>query len=231
MRDQVNAAKGIFVFCLMMVSAIAVIWLRPTVTANQHKAIGLEQLIPKQLPGWTFIENTNLVAPLPEQEALIEKIYDETLARTYVDEQGGQIMLSIAYGGDQSGRLKVHRPESCYAGQGFQISNTTEGQLQTPYGQIPVKHLTAKSNGRYEPITYWIRIGDSTVTNVIGQRLTQFMYSLTGEIPDGLIFRVSSIGENEEVSYLRQAKFINDLLAAVSPAQRHVLLGKIAESN
>jgi EpsI family protein len=230
MRDQANAAKGVFVFCLMMASAIAVIWLRPAPVANQHKAIGLEQIIPKQLSGWTFIENGNLVAPSPEQEALIEKIYDETLARTYINESGEQIMLSIAYGGDQSGRLKVHRPESCYAGQGFKVSNTTEGQLQTSYGQIPVKHLIAQSNGRYEPVTYWIRIGDSTVTNVIGQCLTQFMYSLTGEIPDGLIFRVSSIGENEEVSYRRQAKFINDLLVALSPAQRHILLGKIAES-
>lgn len=231
MLDNANASKGLMAFFLMVATAIGAVGLRPTSVANQHRAIGLEHIIPKQIAGWTYIENANLVVPLPEQEALIEKIYDETLARTYANESGEQIMLSIAYGGDQSGRLKVHRPESCYAGQGFQVSNTTEGQLQSPYGGIPVKHLLAKSNGRFEPITYWIRIGDSTVTNVVGQRLTQFMYSLTGEIPDGLIFRVSSIGDTEEVAYRRQAQFINDLLAAINPEQRYILLGKLSESN
>mgnify|MGYP000913140988 CR=1 FL=1 len=231
MSDKAIVSKGLIVFALMIASAMGAIGLRPVSTTNQHKAIGLEQIIPKQLAGWTYIDNANLVIPLPEQEALIEKIYDETLARTYVNDSGEQIMLSIAYGGDQSGRLKVHRPESCYTGQGFRVSNTTEGKLQSPFGSIPVKHLLAESNGRVEPITYWIRIGDSTVTNVVGQRLRQFMYSLTGEIPDGLIFRVSSIGDNEEIGYRRQAQFINDLLAAVSPEQRHVLLGKLAESN
>jgi len=48
----------------------------------------------------------------PEQEAQINKIYNQTLTRTYVNPTGERIMLSIAYGGDQTDNMAVHKRKS-----------------------------------------------------------------------------------------------------------------------
>ena len=39
-------------------------------------------------------------------------------------------------------------------------------------------------------------------------RLAQLRYTLTGEIPDGILVRVSSIDRDESGAYERQADFI-----------------------
>lgn len=195
-------------------------------TAN-HSVIGLEQIVPENFAGWSVDKNVIPVLPSPELEAKLNRIYDETLARTYVNSRGERIMLSIAYGGDQTGRLRVHRPESCYSGQGFIVQKIGEDNLPTATGQVSIKRLFAQSGPRHEPITYWIRVGDTTVSNLLGQRITQLRFALTGEVPDGLIFRVSSLGENTKDAYSLHDRFINDLLRSVSPEQKATLIGKV----
>src|SRR4030065_72730 len=79
--------------------------------ADAGPKIDLEVLIPKTFGDWKIDET---IAPLianPEQEAMINKIYNQTLTRTYVNPKGERIMLSIAYGGDQSDSMAVHKPE------------------------------------------------------------------------------------------------------------------------
>lgn len=212
----------------MLLTAFASFSLRSSIAASEVKSIGLEKIIPYNFGEWTHQEGVTPILPVPEQEALIKQIYDETLSRTYVNSRGETVMLSIAYGGDQSGRLKVHRPESCYTGQGFLVSKVSEEKLDTNFGTIPIKRLVAQTPGRNEPITYWIRVGSSTVTGVVGQRLTQLAYSLTGEVPDGLIFRISSIDGNEKHAYGIHQKFADDLLAAISAEDRLTLAGQIS---
>jgi hypothetical protein len=44
-------------------------------------------------------------------------------------------------------------------------------------------------------------------------------------IPDGALFRVSTVGISEDVSYKLQNKFVRDLLAAIAPEDRKFFLG------
>ena len=218
--------RNIAVFVLMLIASGLGIALKPTERAGEpHSKINLEQIIPKKFGDWILDERVIPIMPAPDQQAKIDLIYDESLARTYFNSKREFVMLSIAYGGDQTGRLRVHRPESCYAAQGFLVKKIAENDLLTATSRIPVKRLAANSNQRHEPITYWIRVGDSTVTSLIGQRLTQLKFGLTGEIPDGLIFRVSSITPQNEVAFALHDRFVSELMAAVPKETRAVLVG------
>jgi EpsI family protein len=194
--------------------------------AARGPRINLETMIPKQFGQWKLDETIAPIIPNPEQQAIIDKIYNQTLSRTYINSQGERIMLAIAYGGDQSKGMEVHRPEVCYPAQGFQILSANQGTLNTPNGVIPVKHLVAEQGPRIEPITYWITLGDEVPAGGIRLKLTQLKYGLTGKIPDGLLFRVSSIEADDKAAYAAQSAFINDLLNAL-PARDRVRLAGI----
>lgn len=164
----------------------------------------------------------------PDVQAQLDKIYGQTLSRTYVNDQGERVMLSIAYGANQvSEDLQVHRPEYCYAAQGFQVSKGAEETLAYGPGQLPVKRLQASQGPRIEPITYWITIGDRATLPGFGRKLTQLSYGLTGKIPDGMLIRVSSITPDSQKGYQLQDQFVKDMLDSVSPAQRVRLTGSL----
>jgi EpsI family protein len=135
-------------------------------------------------------------------------------------------MLSIAYGGDQSDSMAVHKPEVCYPSQGFHITKQTNTTLETGFHPVPVVRLVAVQNTRVEPITYWIIIGDKVLASGTGRKIEQLKYGLTGKVPDGLLFRVSSITTDENTAFSEQAGFINELLKGVNPDARVRLIGK-----
>jgi EpsI family protein len=185
----------------------------------------LEQMIPKRFGGWTVDDSVAPLTPDATQKELIAALYDQTLARTYVNAAGQRVMLSIAYGGDQSKQLQLHLPEVCYVAQGFDMVKDQQGELDTRYGRVPVKRLVMRQNARNEPITYWVTIGDKAVMSGLGQKYQRFVYGLTGKIPDGMLVRVSTIGADEGVAYQVQARFVNQMLDALAPRNRSRLLG------
>lgn len=221
--------KSFILLALMLTASGLGVSLKPSQKVGaSSSSINLHAMIPVSFGGWTIDKRFIPIMPAPELQEKVNQIYDETLARTYVNVKGDYVMLSIAYGGDQTGRLRVHRPESCYAGQGFLVKKVGEDLLRTSIGNIPVKRLSAQSGPRHEPITYWIRIGDSTVTGLLGQRLTQLRFGLTGEIPDGLIFRVSSINTKNNQAYALHDQFVADLLGALPKNHQVTLIGAAA---
>lgn len=188
--------------------------------------VKLDDHVPVAFAGWKIDRSIVPLEPAPDVVSKIQAIYDATLARTYVNARGERVMLSIAYGGDQSGRLRVHRPEACYSAQGFHVKQVREDLLDAGGGvQIETKRLLARLGPRPEPITYWIRVGKSTVASNTGQRLEQLRYAINGEVPDGLIFRVSSVTQDTEAGYRLHNAFVRDLMAAVSPESRVTLAG------
>lgn len=199
--------------------------------APELEKLGLEGLIPAEFAGWHIDTSVVPVLPPPEVEETIGKLYDETLARTYVNGRGQRVMLSIAYGGDQSGRLRVHRPEKCYAAQGFRVDKVAQEHQSVGGADVTVNRLYAALGARQEPISYWIRVGDETVSGALAQRLTQLRFSLNGQIPDGLLFRVSSIGPDRAAGYALQDSFIADLLRSMPPQDAAKLVGSPASSN
>jgi EpsI family protein len=191
--------------------------------ADEGPKIDLEQIVPKAFGDWTIDDRVVPVLPSPEQQALLNKLYNQTLARTYFNRRGERIMLSIAYGGDQSDSMQVHRPEVCYAAQGFQILGEARGTLTTLFGALPVKRVLTRLGSRTEPVTYWVTVGGQATQTGLRQKLVQVSYGLTGKVPDGMLVRVSSIGRDEAAGYAVQEQFVRDMLGAVGDQDRRRL--------
>ena len=213
---------------VLMVLAFSAAWaMRPTLhLADKIGRLDLEQVFPKQFGEWVIDERSapvQLVSPVLQE--VIDRIYNQTLSRTYVNPQGQRIMLSVAYGGDQSDATRAHRPEVCYPAQGFQIVSSSTGAVQVAGRDVRVRRLVAKAGGRIEPITYWVITGNEVSLTGTEQKLTQMRYTLRGVIPDGMLVRVSSIDGNYEPAYALQAKFIDGLTSALPTAYRDRVIG------
>jgi EpsI family protein len=194
---------------------------RPTrFLADQRPKIVLEELFPKTFDGWRIDDNIPVQLVSPDQQALLNKIYNQTLSRTYINDAGYRIMLSVAYGGDQSDGTRAHRPEVCYPAQGFQIMSNSTATLGTAPSTLPARRLVAQQGSRIEPITYWVLVGEKVALSGVDQKFAQLSYSTRGTIPDGMLVRFSSIDSNSAQAYKVQANFINSLLAAMPATNR-----------
>jgi len=194
-------------------------------TAQARPGFSLDAMIPPRFGAWRIDPSIVPLAPNPEQQGVLEKIYDQTLSRTYVDNAGRRVMLSIAYGGDQSKSLQLHLPEVCYVAQGFQLVRDGSDRLATGFGVLPVQRLVARLQERNEPITYWVTIGEHATRSGIEQKLRRLAYGLSGEIPDGMLVRVSSIANDDARAWGVQDRFVAELLGAMAPADRARLIG------
>jgi len=137
-------------------------------------------------------------------------------------------MLSIAYGADQRGGLQAHRPEVCYPGQGFNIAKIEDGSLGTSFGDIEVRRLLTSQGARNEPVTYWLTVGDQVVNSRLDKRIAEMRLALTGQIPDGLLFRISSIDADPARAFVAHQKFAADMMASVPVDVRKQLSGLTA---
>lgn len=213
---------------LMIFSAALTLALTPTEKlADWKEKIILESMIPTQFGDWRIDESILPVQVDLETQAKLDQIYNQTLARTYVNSRNERIMLSIAYGGDQSDNLSVHKPEVCYYVQGFEITKSFTEELKTQYGKFPIKRLLAIKGNRIEPIIYWITVGDRAVSPGIEQKIQQVRYGLTGKIPDGMLVRISSIDNNYQKGYDLQKIFIENLFMAIDLKSRIKLIGSL----
>ena len=189
----------------------------------------LEVAVPKQFGEWAELREQNNQIVDPQTQQLLNSIYDQVLTRTYVSKQGYRIMLSLAYGSDQRGGLQAHRPEVCYPAQGFKVTSLVDGPLTTAYGSIDARRLeTNMETGigrRDEPVTYWLTVGDHVIRNQFDKRMMEFRLIFTGQIPDGLLFRVSSIDKDPKRAFAMQQQFVDELLRAVPAETRRQLSG------
>ena len=176
----------------------------------------LEATVPKTFGEWTTLPESPQIID-PATAAKLREIYRETLSRTYVDKSGYKIMLSLARSGNQIGIQQAHLPEICYPAQGFTVSQPAKGELMTSFDPIPVKRLTTSMGARYEPVTYWLTMGDQVVRTQWDKRIVQIRSVLTGESPDGLLFRVSSIDRDSDVAFAMQQQFVADMMEAIPP--------------
>lgn len=218
-----NATLRNFVLmALMVAAAVLAPQLRATTSlADQRPPIDLENMVPRQFGEWT--EHTGLAVQVvdPEQQASIDRIYSATLSRTYANRDGYRIMLSIAYGKDQSDALQVHKPEVCYPAQGFQLSQVQRLTLDMPDRGIPATRLMTQMGQRYEPVTYWIVLGDQVTRGGLEKKLKEMRYSLLGRtMPDGMLVRVSSIDRDTARAHQIQASFASALVGAIDPKHR-----------
>ena len=202
---------------LMAMAAVAGEALRPTNRLSETKTpIVLEKQVPEAFGEWRLDTSIRPVLPDPGLQAMLDVLYSQTLARTYVNAKGERVMLSIAYGSDQSNEATaVHRPEFCYSAQGFRVKVVDREVINIGGTKVPVARVLAQLGQRNEPITYWVTLDEAATLPGLGRKLQQIKYGLQGQIPDGMLVRVSSISPSLDDSFSVQQRFLEQMHAAV----------------
>lgn len=227
-----NFYKKVLIAVLMVATSGTAMALRPTHRiADEGPAVNLEVMIPKRFGDWQEEPQQSGQIINPQIKAKLESIYTQTLSRSYINTQGERIMLSIAYGADQSDAKQLHYPEVCYPAQGFQVVSTQPGLVKTSFGDIRVKRLQTVLGNRSEPLTYWSTVGNRVVAGGRETKLEQLRYGLRGQIPDGLLFRVSSISADAYQGYELQNIFLNEVIAAMHSDTRLRVAGIASNKN
>jgi EpsI family protein len=196
--------------------------------AGGANAPNLKALIPERFGDWRVDTSMAPVVPNPELEATLAKVYSDTLNRTYVNSAGQRVMLSVAYTGDIDRGMDVHRPEVCYPAQGFElVSHPRADVLSLAATSIPVRRLVARQGARVEPISYWITVGEAATSQGWQRKLMKLRYALTGQVPDGMLVRVSTIGIDAAAAFKEQDRFLESLAAEMSEEDRKRLIGNL----
>jgi len=204
--------RALSVALLMLLGSAVATLGRPTRhLADEIGQPKLESLFPAAFGEWHIATSQAVMLTSPDVQAALDAIYNQVLTRSYTNASGELIMLTVAYGGDQSDGASAHLPEVCYPAQGFEITANRAATLQVGPRQIPVRQLMAKFGPRLEPITYWVAVGDRVVTTGIGQKLAQMRFGLRGVIADGMLVRVSSFDADMDRANALHARFIEDL--------------------
>lgn len=182
-------------------------------------------LLPQQFGQWETLPNASAAVVNPVQAEMLDRIYTQTVAHAYRHRQTGRvIMVSLAYGKDQSTDTKLHTPDMCYASQGFRVDDKLKASLQTPWGRLPAIQLKATMGQRTEPLTYLIRTGNTVTDGSLPRNLERLRLALIGFKMDGLLIRVSEITHEPDALQL-QASFLNELLGSMSDAVRAKFIG------
>jgi EpsI family protein len=200
----------------------------------------LDVLIPSRIGTWQAItsgpQQVSLFAVDEDGGNPMERVYDDSLLRSYVHEDGRQMMVAIAYDRVQREEDRVHRPEICYVAQGFTILSDEAVTLSLNEGvsrAIEGRQMIAKNGGRLEAISYWIRIGDTFTQNPWRSRIYIIQEGLAGRLHDGILVRVSEIIPNigdAPDSFARQERFLDELVARVSPSAAELLASSARSS-
>jgi EpsI family protein len=229
---KINRLQVVLVSIALLTSAILADVLAPRQLMARSGALDLDSTIPRQFGAWRLAPNVQPITPtdqagVVDPDAKNGQIYSQEVGRSYSDQSGNLVMLMVAYGPVQNYRLKAHRPEMCYTAAGFRISGKHGEELLYANGQHPLKltRLVAEREARFEPISYWMRVGNDIATGVVDRQVIRLKYGLRGIIPDGALIRVSTVGLSQEMSFKVQDQFIRDFLAAIAPQDRAFFTG------
>lgn len=219
----------VWLLALLMVAASLLAWgLTPRLYWSQHSAsVKYESLFPAAFGNWQLAAEQGGSVVNPQQQETLDAIYDETVSKVYIDRSSGRrVMVSLAYGNNQSRATQVHKPEVCYPAQGFDVLAQRKDVLALAGGvALPVMRLQTRMGRRHEPLTYWIRAGDRVVRGPVEQNLARVALGLRGFIPDGLLFRVSEINPDAAASFELQDRFVREFIALQNRAARQSLVG------
>lgn len=218
---------------LMLLSTGVAVALTPKATHISVAPMSLENALPKEFGTWKEIPTVDTLASLtPNQgEKDTAQVYDQSIMRTYRNSDGAQVMLAVAWGRQQSQEVKVHRPELCYTAQGFKIGDKQKTTVRLDKRDVPVTRMVARNPRRVEPVTYWIRLGDRFSSGALETRLAILKQGLMGNVPDGILVRVSNVADgdnNLSANFKTQDAFLSDLLNSLDNNGKRLMVGNAA---
>lgn len=179
--------------------------------------VDLDAMFPRHLGRWSAVTDATPVLPDETVERSIADAYDGWIARVYRRDDGAAVMLVVAYGSSTSRTLAVHRPETCYAAQGFTVGKSSEQPLPAPYQSIVAREMTAQRDDRIEPVLFWMTVAGRQSSFGIGQNLALLRAAWRGEAPDAFLIRASTI---DEAGLPLVRDFVADMLTTASPTTR-----------
>ncbi len=204
------AAAGA-VSCLVAPKAVAKPIEKPT----------FNSAIPDRIGGWKSRKSQQIVLP-PQDDS--NQLYENQETRIYEGVGLPAVMLLIAHSSIQQNDVQVHRPEVCYPASGFPVISTEPTQISYRGREFAGRELLADRGGLHERVIYWIRVGDSFPTTWRKQRIDMALSNLSGVVPDGVLFRVSTIEEPEKSTSAILRIFIEEFLGNVAPSFRQSVL-------
>lgn len=216
----------------MIATAVGVQWLQPEALPVSGRE-SLARSIPTQFGDWKEVSYAgDQIDPGKgtADEPNMDRPYDDVLMRAYGNSRGEVVLLAVAYGRNQRQEVKIHRPDVCYTAQGFQL--VERSRVSMPFSSSPDiqgMRMLVKAPGRTEAVSYWIRIGNVFTENAWAIRYHIFKQGLAGRAVDGVLVRASRIEQGGTTvsgsRYRVQEEFLGDLVRALPPQARHLLLG------
>jgi EpsI family protein len=193
----------------------------PVVVGQSFNAAGFSAAIPGTVGGWTSRKSAEIVLP-PQDDS--NKLYDNIETRVYEGPGLPVMMLVIAFSSVQQNDIQVHRPETCYPASGYPILWSQPTEISIGSARISGRELLADRGGLRERIVYWVRVGNAFPRSWFEQRVTMALQHLHGAIPDGALFRVSSIEEPDISNAAAILQFIETFVGEASPSFRQSVL-------
>lgn len=183
----------------------------------------LEAAVPRRVGDWRSEDGGAVVLPPPD--ALRDRLYDNLLTRVYTNPAGQVLMLVLAYKNIQDGIVQVHRPEVCYPAAGFALEDERHLSLRLPGHEVPAKAFAARRPDRIEQVLYFTRLGARFPLSWRDQRFAVLEANLAGQIPDGLLARVSIIQNDQSTAIMAMTQFFEMLVAEGDKTFRGIMIG------
>lgn len=196
---------------------------QPVASVPVLKKENFEKMVPGPFGNWQVFSGGEVVLPPPD--ALRDRLYDNLVTRAYQAPGTPLVMLLMAYNNEQDGVLQVHRPEVCYPVGGFQLSVTENIDIPLDKGSVPANIFTAEAPGRIEQVMYFTRLGTAFPRSWVEQRIAVVNANLAGDIPDGMMMRVSVIGISQERARPILAGFMREFISASPTRLQRLLVG------
>lgn len=208
-------------------------FLRPRRSVRLMPAGKLENLVPRNFGNWSEFVGGNVVAPTTPN-SLADRLYSAVVTRIFAPttQNAPPVMLLVAYGGEQSDLLQLHRPEACYPAIGMEIVEHHLASVPLAAGvSVPGVFLSASNGNGQEDIVYFTRLGESLPQTAAAQRNDRLREAMSGIIGDGVLVRASTYRYAEEPAWPYLTQFLSQMIRAMPPPTRRGLVGtKIAEA-
>ena len=199
----------------------------PRREAVSAPATSLSNLIPAHVGDRRALEDPGVI---PERVDAAPSS-GETISRRYEGAIGPDIMLIVSYHGARSPDLKVHRPETCYKVAGFVVEPVQPTNVPLDRGvSLPAVFFSSQRGPRRESVLYWTRVGGAFPQSLLAQRTDFIAQALMGLRADGLLVRMSVLGDDFMRHPALLRGFARDLLRATTLDSRRLLLGPLSSA-
>lgn len=196
-------------------------WRAPTTAREPLTPTQFRAAMPRAVGPWSSRASGELVMP-PRDDS--SKLYENLETRVFEGDGLPAIMVLVAYSSIQQNDIQIHRPEICYPASGYPIIASQPANLQFDTRIVHATELVADRQGMLERIIYWVRVGEDFPINWADQRIAMAKANLQGSVPDGVLFRVSTLERPGEYMSETLNHFIQLFLEQATPLMRETIL-------